>query len=320
MSRKFKYILSFAAICTATALAAVSCGSASDDSSKSEQTTATDTAPADTQPATAAPATVPDEIFSQQAETTTTQDPGNQQVTAPEAITNATAPTADPNAEPTIRPYNPDEIEYGASSNEDFYKERLYVLGDSICHGFNVYGFIPREHCLTQSSVSMWNMDYFKFDTPSGTFGLIDAVAADQPKLLYMSLGMNDVNLHKPQDFADKYVTVANQIIERDPDINIVIAGVTPINSDISSFTTNENIRSYNAALENTIKAENSTRLYYFDAYSVLADPETLSMRDGATSGDGIHLSTKCYTDLLTELYSFLDRTPVMDQIKASEE
>ncbi|WP_298526975.1 GDSL-type esterase/lipase family protein [uncultured Ruminococcus sp.] len=323
MNTYLKHMIGCISLCTAAALTAVSCGSASESSSKSEQTATAVSAyfTDDTQPDTMTPVTVNSETFSMFTETTApaAAETSSQQATAPEIITNATEPSADPNAEPTIPPYNPDEIQSGASSNEDFYKERLFVMGDSICHGFNVYGFVPHEHCLTQSSVSMWNLDYFKFNTPAGELGAVDAVAEVKPELLYMSLGMNDVNLHKPQDFADKYVDVAKQMIERDPDINIVIASITPINSNISSFTSNDNIRSYNAALESTIKAANSTRIYYFDTYSIIADPETLSMSEGRTSGDGIHLSTSCYTDFLSELYSFLDKTPVMDQIKTSE-
>lgn len=320
MNTYLKHMIGCISLCTAAALTAVSCGSASESSSKSEQTATAVSAyfTDETQPENTAPATISSESFTMFTETSSTTD-STQQATAPEIITNATEPSADPNAEPTIPPYNPDLIQSGASSNEDFYKERLFVMGDSICHGFNVYGFVPHEHCLTQSSVSMWNLDYFKFNTPAGELGAVDAVAEVKPKLLYMSLGMNDVNLHKPQDFADKYVDVAKQMIERDPDINIVIASITPINSNISSFTSNDNIRSYNAALESTIKAANSTRIYYFDTYSIIADPETLSMSEGRTSGDGIHLSTSCYTDFLSELYSFLDKTPVMDQIKTSE-
>ena len=243
-----------------------------------------------------------------------------QPATAPEIITNA-PDEARPPAE-IKGDSGSSKIPQGMSMNSSFYLDRLFVAGDSICHGFNVFGFVPEEHCLTQASVSMWNLDYFTFDVPSkGAYGLslVDAIAAAQPELLYMSLGMNDVNMNDPNGFAEKYVTTARKIIEKVPDINIIIAGITPIDANVTSFTTNDKIREFNSCLKTAIEAEDSRRIYYFDAYSVIADPNTLSMRSGGTSGDGIHLSTECYTDFLNSLYSFLDKTSIMAQIKETE-
>lgn len=252
--------------------------------------------------------------------TAETQTTAPQQATAPDIITNAPDEAKAPSqlnngSESTTIPQ-------GVSMNSSFYLDRLFVTGDSICHGFNVFGFVPENHCLTQASVSMWNLDYFTFDVPSaGAYGLgmVDAIAAAQPKLLYMSLGMNDVNMNDPTGFAEKYVTTAKQIIERVPDVNIIIANITPIDANVTNFTTNEIIRNFNSCLKSAIDADNSRNIYYFDAYSVIADPATLNMRAGGTSGDGIHLSTDCYTDFLNALYAFLDKTSVMAQIKAAE-
>ncbi len=205
------------------------------------------------------------------------------------------------------------------SPNTSFYQDHLYVTGDSICHGFNVFGFVPEDHCITQGSVSMWNRDYFYFDTPYGSYQMVDAIAAMKPKLLYMSLGMNDVNMGDPQAYADRYAETALDIIGKVPDINIVIASITPIDATVTDFTSNDTIRSYNAALKDKITGLKNDRIFFFDAYSVIVDPATQSMRAGGTSGDGIHLSTECYTDFLNALYMFLDKTDVMANIQAAE-
>ena len=258
-------------------------------------------------------------VSSESIVTTTTTAP--QQATAPDIITNSPDEVRTPdqlNGNST----ESSTIPQGVSMNSSFYLERLYVTGDSICHGFNVFGFVPENHCLTQASVSMWNLDYFTFDLPQyGQYGLglVDAVALDQPKLLYMSLGMNDVNMNDPSGFAEKYVTTAKKILEKVPDANIIIAGITPIDPNVTNFTTNEIIRNFNTNLKTAIESANSRQIYYFDAYSVVADPNTLDLRAGGTSGDGIHLSTECYTDFLNSLYSFLDKTSIMAQIKAAE-
>lgn len=205
-------------------------------------------------------------------------------------------------------------ISAGTSPNSDFYQQRLAIAGDSIAYGFNAYGFVPYERNMAQESVSMWNLDYFTF---CGGYGLVDAVSYVSPKLLYMSLGMNDVNMNDSYAFANKYKSVIEQIMSRCPDINIIVAGITPIGYE-SSFTSNERIREYNSALENAVNSIGSSRVYYFDAYSVVSD-EYGMLRYDCSGGDGIHLQTHCYSDFLNTLFNFLDDTNVKEHIEKSE-
>lgn len=205
-------------------------------------------------------------------------------------------------------------ISAGTSPNSDFYQQRIAIAGDSIAYGFNAYGFVPYERNMAQESVSMWNLDYFTF---CGGYGLVDAVSYVSPKLLYMSLGMNDVNMNDSYAFSSKYKSVIEQIMSRCPDTNIVVAGITPIGYE-SSFTSNERIREYNSALENAVNSIGSSRVYYFDAYSVVSD-EYGMLRYDCSGGDGIHLQTHCYSDFLNTLFNFLDDTNVKEQIEKSE-
>lgn len=206
----------------------------------------------------------------------------------------------------------------GESPNSEFYQERLAIAGDSIASGFNIYGYIPTEHNIATESVGIWNYGNFTFDFGYGEMGMVDAAAYMQPKLLYISMGMNDMPNNSPDWFANEYHNLIEQILERVPDINIVAAGVTPV-ADYVSYTTNENIRNYNTALENMINNIGSPQVYYFDAYSVLADSNTLALSSEYSAGDGIHISSDSYNVLLTALFNFLDTTPVMEQILASE-
>ena len=238
--------------------------------------------------------------------------------------TTSTTTTTEPPAEPETEqpaedvphssgPVMP-EVYTGVSPNSSYYQERLAVAGDSIAYGYNVYGYIPYEHNLAQESVSMWNLNYFSFNG----LGLVDAVAQMRPSLLLMSLGMNDVNMNSPETFASTYTGVIYQILERCPEISIVVSGITPV-ADGIAYTTNDTIRSYNSALENAVAAMNDDRVYYFDAYSVLADGSTLALRSDCSSGDGIHISSASYSEMLTAMFSYLDSTPVLDRIRAAE-
>lgn len=202
-----------------------------------------------------------------------------------------------------------------ASPNSSFYQEKISVAGDSIAFGFNLYGLIPAEHNIATESLSMWNLDYFTFSTG---MGLVDTINYYQPTLLYMSLGMNDVNASTAEVFAERYQNVINQVLSLVPNVNIVVAGITPVTS-YSNFTSNQTIMDFNSALKNMVSGLNSSQVYYFDAFSVLADPATNSLRPECTGGDGIHLTTQCYYDIFNELFRFLDTTNVKKQVEQAE-
>ena len=203
----------------------------------------------------------------------------------------------------------------GSSPNSEFYQSRLAIAGDSIAYGFNAYGFIPSEHNIATESVSMWNLDYFTFSTG---MGLVDTVEYVNPDILYMSMGMNDVNMTSPEDYAEKYKSTIYEIRNRVPDIYIVVAGITPV-TDTSGFVSNDTIRAFNTALENMVSEVYSNHVYYFDAYSIVADPETFELRPECTGGDGIHLVSSCYYEFLNALYDMLDRTSVKENIEKAE-
>lgn len=213
----------------------------------------------------------------------------------------------------------------GESPNSEFYQERLVIAGDSIASGFNIYGYIPTEHNIATESVGVWNYENFTFNFGYGEMGMVDAAAYMQPKLLYISMGMNDVAgcPNPTNEFIDKYYNLIIQILNNVQDVNIIVAGITPVSDYVPNENiTNENINGdegYNKALENMVNEIGSPQVYYFDAYSVLADSSTLALSSEYSAGDGIHISSDSYNVILTALFNFLDTTPVMEQIISSE-
>ena len=195
----------------------------------------------------------------------------------------------------------------GQSPNSKFYQERLAIAGDSITLGLNYYGFIPDMHSIAGDSVSIWNLDYFTFDLGGGEMGMVDAIDYVHPRLLYMSVGMNDVNLNYPDPYVERYREIIKEIIKRMPDINIVVAAITPVSSDCN-VVRNDIIREYNAALKKMIKDMALPQVVFFDTYSVVCDNEQ-NLKDDYSSGDGMHLYIPCYNDILTALFDFLDTT-----------
>ncbi|MBO4492994.1 MAG: SGNH/GDSL hydrolase family protein [Ruminococcus sp.] len=204
----------------------------------------------------------------------------------------------------------------GTSPNSAFYQERLFTAGDSIALGLKYYGFIPIEHSIAGDSVSMWNLAHFTFTMGTEELGLVDAVEYAKPKLLYMWLGMNDVNLNSPGKFIKRYREVIDEIRERVPGINIIVAAITPVGSGCR-VVKNSIIRDYNAALIEMVKRIDSPDVYFFDDYSVICD-DKLELTSGYSSGDGMHLYIPCYTDIMTALFDYLDTTDIKVKLETN--
>ncbi|MBO7472670.1 MAG: SGNH/GDSL hydrolase family protein [Ruminococcus sp.] len=204
----------------------------------------------------------------------------------------------------------------GTSPNSAFYQERLFTAGDSIALGLKYYGFIPIEHSIAGDSVSMWNLAHFTFTMGTEKLGLVDAVEYAKPKLLYMWLGMNDVNLNSPDKFIKRYREVIDEIRERVPGINIIVAAITPVGSGCR-VVKNSIIRDYNAALIEMVKRIDSPDVYFFDDYSVICD-DKLELTSGYSSGDGMHLYIPCYTDIMTALFDYLDTTDIKAKLETN--
>lgn len=247
---------------------------------------------------------------------TTTAIPVTEPEAAAEEPETDTAPTAAPAEVPqTDTSFTP----VGVSPNSQFYQDRLVVAGDSIASGYYYYGYIPEGHNLAQSSLSIWNFEYFTFNVGGTMMNISDGINALKPKLILFSVGMNDINCTSTDAFTQKYRSKIELALQQVPDTNIVVSGITPIAPSVT-YTTNETIQQYNAALKAMVESMGSSRVYFFDTFPVLADPSTNALKDSFSSGDGMHLASKCYADVLAAMFNFLDTTPVYDQIVQSEQ
>ena len=129
---------------------------------------------------------------------------------------------------------------------------------------------------------------------------------------------MNDVSGLSPEDFAARYRGVIEDLQARIPGVSIVVAAITPV-SGSCSYTTSDRIREFNSALEQMVSGMDSQHVWYFDAYSVCANPYDLNLRDDASGGDGIHLNSWTYGEVFNALFNFLDTTPAKDNMTAKE-
>ena len=196
------------------------------------------------------------------------------------------------------------------------YGEKMTVVGDSIAYGFNAYGYISDEQNLAQGSVGIRNIHEFTFtDNDGQEVDVLDALEERQPAYIYMSMGMNDVNMCTEEEYINYYQEAISSIQQLCPNSNIIVAGITPVASD-SDYTDNAEIRKFNDGLEQMIADLQQPNVVYFDAYSIVADPDTQDMNPDYSGGDGIHLASTVYQELLDAVYPIMDTMPIPDSIR----
>ena len=248
--------------------------------------------------------------------TTTTTQQTTTTTKAPAQTTTAPKQTSKPAATTKPAPVTT-KTPAASSSNVKFYQDRVYVAGDSIAYGFCAYGYIPYEHNIAKGSLAMRNYTetgwFNEFEVNGRTVKCMDAIIAKQPRLLYVSMGMNDVNLTSAQTYASNYVGFIRKVRASVPNCIIVAANITPIAS-FSNFTGINTIRNANAAMQTAVKALNDPNVILFDAYSVVSAGGTY-MANGYSAGDGIHLAGHVYQYILNRLAVVLDQYGVKERL-----
>ncbi len=242
---------------------------------------------------------------------------GDAAQTTAQTTTVTTVPTPEVSTEATTRPADPN----GHSDNVKFYQDRIVIAGDSIAYGFCAYGFVPYEHNIAKGSTAMRNYNdtsLFTFDTSGSPLSMMDTIKAVKPSLLYISMGMNDVNLIDDQKYVERYKEFISIVRQNVPDCVIVAASITPI-AATTNFTDINKIRACNEGLKKLVEEIDSHDVIFFDAYSVIAGEDGTYAAQGNTGPDGIHLAGKCYQTLLEKLSVLLDQYGMKDKLEQIE-
>ncbi len=176
--------------------------------------------------------------------------------------------------------------------------ENCAFVGDSICSGLGHYGIIPMKSVIAQGNIAARNIFDFTFSVDGSELSLVSALVNLDPEYVVFSMGINDVNITSEEEFADNYHEILSTTEGFLPNAQLVVLSITPIGVD-SAFTSNENIDSFNKALEEMM-AENE-KWKYIDVSAELKNSEN-ALKTDYSSGDGIHLSPDAYYAVLYQL------------------
>ena len=174
----------------------------------------------------------------------------------------------------------------------------IVIVGDSIALGFGIYDRLPDEHVLAKGSVAARNLSDFTFNYNSSECSVYDIIGSEQFHNVYMSMGINDVNIGDIDYFLNHYTDNINQIKSRIPDCRITILSITPVLAE-SSFTTNGIIDQYNLALAQL--ATDTENVDFIDISHGLKSSDN-ALKPEFSGGDGIHLAPSAYDVILSEI------------------
>ena len=214
-----------------------------------------------------------------------------------------------------------DNIDYLNADNMQFYFDRLVVAGDSIGFGWQYYGLLPKERVVAQGGLSTFGFSVWEqYETTGKQTGMEKAMKFANPMLLYICLGMNDVNETNVDTFVQQYKELLQKLHKLCPNCLIVVQSITPVASTNEyPKITNSAIKSYNAKLKQMITELGREDVIYFDAYSsLLGEDKKMDLKYDA--GDGLHINTEAYKKLLEDLSKRLNRELAKQRLEAYEE
>lgn len=243
-------------------------------------------------------------------ETTYAETSGTAETTVTEEITETTTEqtTATETYEETEATFAPPEIitdapEVTAISVQREFSDPvsiddIVIVGDSIALGFGIYDRLPDAHVLAKGSVAARNLSDFTFNYNAGECSVYDIIGSEQFHNIYMSMGINDVNIGDIDYFLNHYTDNINRIKSRVPDCRITLLSITPVSAE-SSFTTNDTIDEYNLALAQL--ATDTENVDFIDISHGLKSSDN-ALKPEFSGGDGIHLAPSAYDVILSEI------------------
>lgn len=231
------------------------------------------------------------------------QSPSAEAQPSPSATVSA-EPTPTPTPAPTPTPTpTPPPYDYTAPVPEaetvenDWFTDAVFI-GDSRTDGLRLYSGIRDVDFLCYKGLTVFEVMNDKPVIESGDqkIGVLQALEQKEYAKIYLMLGVNELGYNYDQGFADTYGAMVDRLMELQPDADIYLQSLIPVNEETCAETgqpdyiTNEQIAVYNGIIE-AIAAEKE--VYYVNVKEAMVDENGVLPADA--SSDGIHFHKEGY-------------------------
>ena len=242
-------------------------------------------------------------------EVTTASQTTTAATTTAQATTTATLSTI--SSAPPVETEEPSSIQCGCSipfgvhyldeAEKEFLNDAIFV-GDSICLGFGSYKVVPSERVVAKGSLGAWSFFDYKFTYNNKEHSYEYMLGKLKPKYVFLSMGMNDVNITGAQGYCENYSKIIDLTLEKTV-AEVYICAITPVDSN---FTSNERIQSFNEAMRGFVSENYPSRVHCIDYGKLFLCEDGESLCDILSGGDGIHLAPYAYHMALWEINNVL--------------
>lgn len=230
--------------------------------------------------------------------------PAEAQPSPPAAVSAEPTPTSTPVPTPTPTPSpTPPPYDYTAPVPEaktvenDWFADAVFI-GDSRTDGLRLYSGIRDVDFLCYKGLTVFEVmnDKPVIDSEDQKIGVLQALEQKVYAKIYLMLGINELGYNYDQGFADTYGAVVDRLKELQPDADIYLQSLIPVNEETcretgqSDYITNEQIAVYNGIIE-AIAAEKE--VYYVNVQEAMVDENGVLPADA--SSDGIHFHKDGY-------------------------
>lgn len=215
-----------------------------------------------------------------------------------------TTSVSDATPEPTPTPTpTPEPYDYGKPVAEteavadEWFADAVFI-GDSRTDGLRLYSGIRGVDFICYKGLTVFEVmnDKPVILKQDGKVGVLQALAQKEYAKVYISLGVNELGYNHDQGFADTYRNMVDKVRELQPDANIYLQMLIPVNSQKCEetnqmyYVTNEQIGVYNEIIKAVAEEK---RVYLLNVGEALVD-ETGELPYEA-SFDGIHFNRDGY-------------------------
>lgn len=253
------------------------------------------------------PATTPEASGGPSAEPTPsegTESEGAITVTYTPSPEPTPTPTPEPTPTPTPAPTpTPEPYDYSApvpereAVEEEWFADAV-LIGDSRTEGMRLYSGLKAADYICYKGLTVKTVVENEpvIQAEGEKVGVLQALAEKQYKKVYLCLGLNELGYPTDQGFVDYYTQVVDKLIELQPDADIYLQAVLPVNTEVCrqanqpSYVENQRVAAFNTIIADIAEEK---QLCFVDVREALVD-ENGELPAELTS-DGVHMRKDGY-------------------------
>lgn len=209
--------------------------------------------------------------------------------------------------------YDPETGEYVLPPELKSLAAESMFAGDSVCRGYMAYGFISAKQSFASGDIGARNLletDVFYRGKDRKFVSVLKEV---NPKRLFLSMGMNDVNMVTAEEHYENLKTVTDTALKNST-ANVYLCAITPIRVD---FTEEGRIDEFNTQIRKLAfdYAKNGEKRVHFIDYTAPLTDENGKLLEKYDAGDGIHLGPDVYFIALHEIHKQINEQETNPQL-----